>query len=137
MPASAVRPEGRIGRLDGIRAVAIALVFLHHAEFVALGWTGVSLFFVLSGLLITGILRRSRCDPAFWGPFYIKRATRILPPLVIVFAGAAIFCTIPWRKVGLYHLFFLSNLSQALYRGQSGALDVLWSLSVDVCHSIS
>jgi peptidoglycan/LPS O-acetylase OafA/YrhL len=123
--------NGRILRLDGIRAIAIALVYLHHAEFLALGWIGVTLFFVLSGLLITGILRRARTDHAFWAPFYIKRATRILPPLVIAFAGAAIFCTIPWRRVGLYHLFFLSNIAQTLYRGQSKTLDVLWSLSVE------
>jgi peptidoglycan/LPS O-acetylase OafA/YrhL len=130
--ASATSAERtRIGCLDGIRAIAIALVYLHHAEFLALGWVGVTLFFVLSGLLITGILRRARMDRVFWSPFYIKRATRILPPLLIAFAGAAIFCTIPWKRVGLYHLFFLSNIAQTLYRGQSATLDVLWSLSVE------
>jgi peptidoglycan/LPS O-acetylase OafA/YrhL len=127
----ATKEEKRIGRLDGIRTIAIALVFAHHAGFLPIGWTGVTLFFVLSGLLITGILRRAQKDRAFWGPFYIKRAARILPPLVIAFAGAAIFCAVPWRTVGLYHLFFLSNLCQVIHPGQSQTLNVLWSLSVE------
>lgn len=121
----------RIERLDGIRAVAIFLVFLNHVGFLPIGWVGVNLFFVLSGLLITGILRRARTNRAYWSPFYIKRATRILPPLLFVYAATALFYSVPWHKVLLYHLFFLSNVAQTLYFNQSGALGVLWSLSVE------
>jgi peptidoglycan/LPS O-acetylase OafA/YrhL len=61
---------GRIPQLDAIRGIAILLVILHNQsrkfasprleEFFASGWMGVDLFFVLSGLLITGILLDTR-----------------------------------------------------------------------------
>jgi peptidoglycan/LPS O-acetylase OafA/YrhL len=123
--------EQRIGRLDGIRAIAIMLVYLHHTGFISVGWVGVNLFFVLSGFLITGILRRARTDRSFWAPFYIKRATRIIPPLVVLFVGIAIFCTVSWRQVGFYHFFFLSNIALVLYPSQLQPFAMLWSLSVE------
>lgn len=104
-PTPGVKNEPRVARLDGIRALAIVLVFATHAQVLQLGWVGVQLFFVLSGLFITGILRRSREDASYWPPFYIRRATRILPPLVIAFAGAALFWPIffltPFQLDGL------------------------------------
>jgi len=126
-----VKNESRVARLDGIRALAIVLVFATHAQMLQLGWVGVQLFFVLSGLFITGILRRSREDASYWPPFYIRRATRILPPLVIAFAGAVLFCSIPWGKVGLLEVFFMANVAETLHRGQTGTLGVLWSLAVE------
>lgn len=46
----------RIKELDGLRGLAILLVFFHHAAGVPMGWIGVDIFFVLSGFLITRIL---------------------------------------------------------------------------------
>ena len=43
------------------------------------GWTGVNLFFTLSGFLITGNLIDSDAKPNFYSRFYIRRALRILP----------------------------------------------------------
>ena len=123
---------GRIGRLDGIRTIAVLAVFAFHTGFLNDGWIGVHLFFVLSGFLITGILRRARTEPHFWGPFYIKRAARILPPLVIIFVAAAVMYNVmPWHKVGLLDLFFLGNVSQTLYPRKDANLGVLWSLAVE------
>jgi peptidoglycan/LPS O-acetylase OafA/YrhL len=121
----------RIGRLDGLRAVAIVLVFLLHEGIGRFGWEGVPLFFALSGFLITTILRRSRAEESFWGPFYIKRATRILPPLVIAFVAAFLFTQVAWRKVGLYELLFAANIAEVIHPRQSGSLSVLWSLAVE------
>jgi peptidoglycan/LPS O-acetylase OafA/YrhL len=121
----------RIDRLDGIRTIAIAMVATAHLGLWGNGWIGVPLFFVLSGFLITGILRRDRAAISFWTPFYIKRATRILPPLMVALIIAAVFFSIPWRKLGLYYVFFGANIAEALHRGESGGLGVLWSLAVE------
>jgi peptidoglycan/LPS O-acetylase OafA/YrhL len=122
---------GRIEQLDGIRAIAIAMVAAAHLELWSNGWMGVPLFFVLSGLLITRILRRDRAAASFWGPFYIKRATRILAPLAVALIIAALFFSIPWRRLGLYYLFFAANIGEVLHRGESRGLGVLWSLAVE------
>ncbi|WP_263415279.1 acyltransferase family protein [Terriglobus albidus] len=123
--------NGRLQQLDGIRGIAIILVFAVHTYFLSWGWIGVQIFFVLSGFLITGILRRARNDEAFWAPFYVKRATRILPPLLVAVAAAALFYHIPWHSIGIYDLFFLANVAETLHRGQSKGLSVLWSLAVE------
>lgn len=129
-PATFARGE-RVERLDGVRTIAISLVVAIHLGVFSLGWAGVHLFFVVSGLLITGILRRARNDRSFWRSFYIKRATRILPPLLIAVLGAAALFSIPWKKVGLYYFFFAANFAEALYRGESKTLGVMWSLAVE------
>jgi peptidoglycan/LPS O-acetylase OafA/YrhL len=123
--------SGRIDRLDGIRAVAIILVFLIHVNIGRFGWQGVSLFFVLSGFLITTILRQSRTNESFWGPFYIKRASRILPPLAIAFILAFLFSTVAWRQVGSYEVLFLANFAALIHQDGTASLTVLWSLAVE------
>ena len=80
--------------LDGIRGIAVIAVFLFHygrgshssnlllrgsAKVVQFGWVGVSLFFVLSGFLITGILWDSRENRGWWRTFYARRSLRIFP----------------------------------------------------------
>jgi peptidoglycan/LPS O-acetylase OafA/YrhL len=75
------RPENRafFPALDGLRAVAFLMVFFHHYRSVPWGWTGVDLFFVLSGFLITGILFDTRDTPHGARNFYIRRTLRIFP----------------------------------------------------------
>jgi peptidoglycan/LPS O-acetylase OafA/YrhL len=86
----------RIPELDGLRGLAILLVILcHHVgnpdhsplgflphrfllPFTA-GWSGVDLFFVLSGFLIGGILLDARDSPNYFRMFYVRRVFRILP----------------------------------------------------------
>ena len=85
---------GHIRELDGIRGLAILFVIAFHARAVYtysseiplpffkvldLGWSGVDLFFVLSGFLITGILLDTRDSPSYFRTFYARRALRILP----------------------------------------------------------
>jgi peptidoglycan/LPS O-acetylase OafA/YrhL len=88
-----------IPELDGVRGIAILLVLLFHFQAtrppwipkaltypMLLGWSGVDLFFVLSGFLITRILIETRASPNYFSAFYARRALRILPLyLVAVF----------------------------------------------------
>lgn len=78
---------------NGLRGIAILLVFLRHYAGLASTWRpfqamwiGVDLFFVLSGFLITGILFDSLNNPYFFRSFYIRRALRILPLYLALFA---------------------------------------------------
>src|SRR5882762_1654744 len=86
----------RIPELDGLRGVAIAMVLVsHYAVFgfvtkhgsltsylkalPGLGWSGVDLFFVLSGFLIGGILLDARESSNYFQVFYARRFFRIVP----------------------------------------------------------
>jgi peptidoglycan/LPS O-acetylase OafA/YrhL len=84
---------GRIVALDGVRGIAIVLVVLHHADDLhgpvpIGGIVGVSLFFVLSGYLITGLLldEHDRRGTIRFGHFYLRRAARLLPALAVLIA---------------------------------------------------
>lgn len=79
--------------LDGLRGVAIGLVFVGHLFAVdsagrALSVVGVTLFFTLSGFLITALLVGERADTGrvAWPRFYRRRAARLLPALVVMLA---------------------------------------------------
>lgn len=91
----------RIAELDGLRGIAILLVLLRHSifgvethsrigsAFLAAGqlsWSGVDLFFVLSGFLIGGILLDVRESPRYFQTFYVRRAYRILPIYMLTMA---------------------------------------------------
>ena len=128
-PATQTAPH-RLERLDGIRAVAVLLVFGTHTIIPWHGWEGVHLFFVLSGFLITGILRRARHDHFFWRPFYIKRATRILPPLILCLIIGYVLYSPPLQILSLYAL-FAANIVELTRYHITGGLTVLWSLSVE------
>ncbi len=68
--------------LDGLRAIAILLVFASHTDLIAVGWVGVQLFFVLSGFLITSILldmKDSLPPGKYFTKFYGRRFLRIFP----------------------------------------------------------
>jgi peptidoglycan/LPS O-acetylase OafA/YrhL len=141
-------PAQRMPGLDGLRALAILLVFLRHNvyfffemqgkeplqsplwNFMLNGWIGVDLFFVLSGYLITtSLLRTDRHD---WKVYVQKRFLRIVPAYVGVLAlcvlGAFPLYTVPtedlsWRI--FYHLLFLQDYLPANINV------VFWSLGVE------
>src|ERR1700747_2538869 len=83
-----------IPALDGVRAVAVALVLAGHGGIPGMGggFLGVDVFFVLSGFLITSLLldelgRSGRID---LGDFWIRRARRLLPALVLMVLTVAV-----------------------------------------------
>ena len=99
MIASAdTRPRGRyIPALDGIRALAVAAVILYHLNpsLAPGGMQGVTVFFVLSGFLITHLLivefdGSGRIDlKGFWR----RRLKRLVPAIVVVVVVTAALCT--------------------------------------------
>ncbi len=93
-PLPAATGPFRIPCLDGLRAVAVLLVFIGHAQLptVVGAGTGVTVFFFLSGYLITTLLRREREQTGriALGDFYVRRALRILPPLYAFLAFAVV-----------------------------------------------
>lgn len=81
-------PPRRYAGLDGMRAVAVALVVIYHLFPVMLpgGFIGVDVFFVISGFLITSLLLREHAQSgriALVG-FWRRRARRLLPALALV-----------------------------------------------------
>jgi peptidoglycan/LPS O-acetylase OafA/YrhL len=120
---------GRIPQLDGLRAVAVLLVFTFHHSLIRSGWVGVDIFFVLSGFLITGILRRDTANPNYWKSFYTKRVTRILPPLLAVVI--AVLVTLQHFRFGyLGYVLFGSNIVE-LTPYALAPLGALWSLAIE------
>jgi peptidoglycan/LPS O-acetylase OafA/YrhL len=87
--------QQRLPALDGLRGAAILLVLIWHTVGLyrpATGvwgehfpgnicWSGVDLFFVLSGFLIGGILIDNKNASNAWSVFYGRRALRILEPV--------------------------------------------------------
>ncbi len=122
----------RIVQLDGLRAIAVAAVFIQHMFEVKLLWMGVDLFFVLSGFLITGILldQRSKSLGGYFTHFYSRRARRILPPyLLFLCIGLVLYGT--WWLNRWYLYAFLMNVILATHVGTPAAFGPLWSLAVE------
>jgi peptidoglycan/LPS O-acetylase OafA/YrhL len=96
--SQSLTPELRVPSLDGLRAVSWFVVFLSHAfPFVGLpGQFGVSVFFFLSGYLITTLLRLEweKSGQIDLRAFYVRRAFRILPPFYIVLGIALLLAVV-------------------------------------------
>nr|WP_194946022.1 acyltransferase family protein [Mycolicibacterium malmesburyense] len=87
-PSSRAHRRGAIPALDGIRAVAVALVLADHGGIPGVdgGFLGVDVFFVLSGFLITSLLldEHARTGRIRLRDFWIRRARRLLPALLVM-----------------------------------------------------
>jgi len=131
-----------IPSLDGIRTVSFAMVFLAHAGMPYIpGGFGVTVFFFLSGYLITTLLRREGEDNGGinFKLFYLRRVLRILPPFYAVL-GLALVLTLlgVLPRVGSWAPTTAQALHYANYwvvwhgwDGLLGGTGVYWSLAVE------
>lgn len=144
-----------VNALDGMRALAAVAVLLYHCaplapsylnSFCVSGWSGVDLFFVLSGYLITTILLTNKDSSNYYRVFYGRRALRIFP--VYYIALILIFFVLPalrshswllrqlsvspvsWDKQILFWL-NLSNLETAFHPLVVPQLTHFWTLAIE------
>lgn len=134
---------GAIPALDGIRAVAVALVFLAHSglERIVPGGLGVTIFFVLSGYLITTLMRveHERCGTLALRSFYLRRLLRLMPPLAVVLAAAGGLAALGLIGGGFTAggafaaLFYAGNYHVIAqdYHGMPAGIGVVWSLAIE------
>jgi peptidoglycan/LPS O-acetylase OafA/YrhL len=151
--AAAAPTTGRLAHqpaLDGIRALAVLAVMLFHAgnTYATAGFIGVDVFLVLSGFLITTLLLRELAGTGrvAFGSFWLRRARRLLPALILVLIAVACFGAfvatddeaLGLRGDLLGSLFYVQNwrfvLSGASYFTQFGSpspLRHMWSLAIE------
>jgi peptidoglycan/LPS O-acetylase OafA/YrhL len=148
----AARPAGRpraksafyLPALDGIRAIAFLLVFFSHAELLGNfipGGLGVTIFFFLSGYLITTLLRAEAENTGTISlkKFYVRRARRILPPMYLTLALAYFLGHIgilssrgSWRALSAA-VFYYYNYFEFFTHGPNlpTGTPVVWSLMIE------
>lgn len=133
-------------QLDPLRAFAVFFVLIEHwvpgtywFKIFPFGMSGVTLFFVLSGFLITRILLRSRKKAESLNQnkfhslkqFYIRRTLRIFPIYYITIFILLIFNTNNIKKIFIWFLTYNSNIYFYLIQNWAGSLSHLWTLAVE------
>jgi len=136
--------------LDGLRAVAVGAVIAFHlgAQELQGGFLGVDMFFVLSGYLITSLLvvEWGRSGSIDFVAFWVRRARRLLPALVLVVLAVAIWAALASstdrldaiRGDGIWTLFYGANWhfitsGQSYFDASSEASPFrhMWSLAIE------
>jgi peptidoglycan/LPS O-acetylase OafA/YrhL len=142
--------EGRRSDIQGLRAVAVLLVVAFHAGLpVPGGFVGVDVFFVISGFVITTMIRREHCSTGRFrfGRFYLRRFKRLTPALALMVAVTMVlsFCLLsPFNTqqtaalTGLGAMLLVANFVISKHTGdyfdhpaESNPLLHTWSLSVE------
>lgn len=142
-PSLKYRPD-----IDGLRALAIISVIVFHSfpSVLPSGFVGVDIFFVISGYLITRIIYESQLNGVFsLQSFFIHRARRILPALILVVAtsllvGRFVLLSEEFKSLGKHVVAGATYTSNLLLITESGYFDFasdskpllhLWSLGVE------
>ena len=135
--------------IDGLRAIAVLVVLLFHLGVSGFpgGFVGVDVFFVISGFLITRLIR-SEIDETgtfAFGRFYLRRARRLAPALLLtltlsLIAGVFLFSPESLKRLGAETLTSLTSIANIYFWQQADYFDVstrlramlhMWSLSVE------
>ena len=130
-------------QLDGLRGIAILLVLVSHlstgtflAPFLKLGWTGVDLFFVLSGFLITGILLDTKNKQGYYRIFITRRVLRIFP----IYYAVLLICLFLSTQLSILswfpnYQFYFWTYTQNFLIANKGWITVplghFWSLAIE------
>lgn len=131
-------------QLDFLRGIAVLMVIFFHMPheklspldigifgfFLTAGWSGVDLFFVLSGFLVSGLIFKEFAKTEHFKPFkfLVRRGFKIYPGFyTFIFLGLLLFwwqkIAINWREV-LHEVFFVQNYTSALWNHT-------WSLAIE------
>lgn len=142
-PADAPWRLRHVPAFDGLRALAVLAVMVHHAHVPLMdgGFLGVDVFFVLSGFLITALLvqERERNGTVDVWRFYARRALRLFPALIVMVAvvtpvllawddgelRTTSLQTIPWT------LGYLTNYLAMFAERSLGVFGHTWSLAIE------
>jgi len=134
--------------IDGLRAVAIIAVVIYHAfpAFLPGGFTGVDIFFVISGYLITKIIYQQIAENRFsFYEFYIRRIRRLFPALIVMLGacllyGWIVLLPIEYEQLGKHVAASSICIQNFVFWKESGYFDGgaylkpllnLWSLAVE------
>ena len=144
------RAFGHVDALDGLRALAVLAVLLFHADLGVAdgGFLGVSVFFTLSGFLITSLLLREHAATGTVDlrTFYERRVRRLLPAAHLCVAGVLVAGAL-WAasqrrslpgdaiaavaNVANWRFAFASQTYQDLFIGAPSPLAHFWSLAIE------
>jgi peptidoglycan/LPS O-acetylase OafA/YrhL len=152
----ATKTPTRLPALDGLRGFAIFLVLIYHysgpfkpddnsvgyylLKCVGLSWSGVDLFFVLSGFLIGGILIDNRGAYNLLRVFYIRRTLRIFPLYYLLLAAFVVILVVgpnvQWLLTDPLPVWSYASFTQNFVMGIENTFgahffDVTWSLAVE------
>lgn len=136
-------PTTRVPALDGLRAIAMTMVVAQHCHLLPFGWTGVWLFFLISGYVITlGFVGGEYPGRGFaerYGVFMARRAVRIVPAYLLYLTACVVVLLAIGRFAPLADLPTLLSFSfnwQMIFGFWPGHTDWaplghLWTLSVE------
>jgi peptidoglycan/LPS O-acetylase OafA/YrhL len=130
---------GYVSEVDALRCLAMTAVVAQHCGLLPFGWTGVWLFYVISGFAITSSLiaseRTVHAKPLLVRNFYVRRCLRIWPlyflfvfanMIVAVMVGRSdVLASAPWLATFTY------NYRMMLYDSNWPTFEHLWTISVE------
>ncbi len=138
----------KILEIQGLRALAVILVIVYHADFIQGGFIGVDIFYVISGYLITNLIIKeiSINGSLSLSNFYHRRIKRLLPASALVLLATALTCYILLPPMDRYQLgkdviavsLLLSNYAFAIWEndyqnlGEAASPFIhYWSLAIE------